>query len=399
MQPGFLRSAVVLGLLAWVGPFAIDMYLPALPAIAKDFDTSIAAAQATLTAYFIAFGVAQLVYGPVADWVGRKWPIYAGLAIFIAGSLACAFAPSIGWLVAGRFVQALGAATVMVVPRAVIRDLYTGSEATRMMALIMLVISVSPMLAPLAGSGLIALGGWRLIFQILAAAAILSILLTAFQLPETLPPERRVPVRPRVLLAGMRQLLADPKFVGLTLIGGFGMASFFVFLSSASFVYTGQYGLSSVGFSLAFAVNAIGFFGASQLAPNLGERFGMARMVLIATAGFAATALALLALTLAGFNSLYLLIAMLFVANSFFGLVMAPVMVMALDDHGDKAGLASSLGGTLQMLSGGVMILVTGPFFDGTSRPMVASIAFCATAAFALAVLTLRAAPQTNAPA
>jgi len=396
MQPGFLRSAIVLGLLAWVGPFAIDMYLPALPAIAEDFDTSISAAQATLTAYFIAFGIAQLVYGPVADWVGRKWPIYAGLAIFILGSLACAFAPTVGWLVAARFVQALGAATVMVVPRAIIRDLYTGSQATRMMALIMLVISVSPMLAPLAGSGLIALGGWRLIFEVLAAAAILSILLTAFQLPETLPPERRVSVRPRILLAGMRQLLGDPRFVGLTLIGGFGMASFFVFLSSASFVYTGQYGMTSVEFSLAFAINAIGFFGASQLAPNLGDRFGMARMVLIATSGFAITALFLLAVTLAGFDALFVLIGLLFVANSCFGLVMAPVMVMALDDHGDKAGLASSLGGTLQMLAGGIMILVTGPFFDGTSLPMVASIAFCATAAFALAVVTLRTVPRTG---
>ncbi|GAB4348439.1 MAG: multidrug effflux MFS transporter [Oricola sp.] len=399
MQPGFVRSAIVLGLLAWVGPFAIDMYLPALPSIADGFGTSTAAVQATLTAYFIAFGIAQLVYGPLADAIGRKRPIYIGLAIFIAGSLASAWAPSIGLLVAGRFVQALGAATVMVVPRAIIRDLYTGAEATRMMALIMLVISVSPMLAPLAGSGLIALGGWRLIFEVLAAAAVLSMLLTAFRLPETLAEERRVPVRPRVLFAGIRQLLGDPRFVGLTLIGGFGMASFFVFLSSASFVYTGQYGLTPVGFSLAFAVNAIGFFGASQVAPNLGGRFGMARMVLVATTGFAAAALCLFALTAAGFESLCLLVAMLFVANSFFGLVMAPVMVMALDDHGDKAGLASSLGGTLQMLAGGLMIVVTGPFFDGTSLPMVAAIAFCATAALALAVVTLRPASPGNAPA
>ncbi|QKV17406.1 multidrug effflux MFS transporter [Oricola thermophila] len=394
MQPGFLRSAIVLGLLAWVGPFAIDMYLPALPAIAEDFGTSVTATQATLTAYFIAFGIAQLVYGPMADWVGRKRPIYVGLGIFMAGSLACALAPSIGWLVAGRSVQALGAATVMVVPRAIVRDLYTGTQATRMMALIMLVISVSPMLAPLSGAGLIALGDWRLIFQLLAVAALLSILLTAFGLPETLPPERRVPVRPRALLSGIRNLLGDPRFVGLTLIGGFGMASFFVFLSSASFVYTGQYGLSPVGFSLAFAVNAIGFFGASQVAPNLGDRFGMARMVLVATTGFAVSALILLGLTLAGFDALFLLIAMLFVTNSFFGLVMAPVMVMALDDHGDKAGLASSLGGTLQMLAGGLMIVATGPFFDGTSLPMVASIAFCATTALVLAVATLRSAPR-----
>ena len=396
MQPGFLRSAITLGLLALVGPFAIDMYLPALPTIADDLQTTIAATQATLTAYFIAFGVAQLVYGPLADWIGRKQPIYIGLGIFIVGSLASAWAPSIGWLVVGRFIQAAGAATVMVVPRAVIRDLYTGSQATRMMALIMLVISISPMLAPLAGSGLIWLSGWRLVFEVVAGLAVLSIVLTATQLPETLPPEHRVPVRPRVLMAGARVLLTDPKFIGLTLIGGFGMASFFVFLSTASFVYTGQYGLSDVGFSLAFAVNAIGFFGASQIAPNLGDRYGMPRMVLIATAGFAVTATILLLLTLAGFTSLFVLIAMLFVGNAFFGLVMAPVMVMALDDHGDRAGLASSLGGTIQMVSGGVMIIATGPFFDGTSLPMVASIAFCAVAAFLLALVTLRAAPQAG---
>jgi len=399
MQPGFLRSAVTLGLLALVGPFAIDMYLPALPMIADDLQTTIAATQTTLTAYFIAFGVAQLVYGPLADWIGRKQPIYIGLAIFIVGSLASAWAPSIGWLAAGRFVQAMGAATVMVVPRAIVRDLYTGSQATRMMALIMLVISISPMLAPLAGSGLIALGDWRLIFEVLAGLAVLSILLTATQLPETLPADKRVPVRPRILLAGARVLMTDPKFIGLTLIGGFGMASFFVFLSTASFVYTGQYGLSSVEFSLAFAVNAVGFFGASQIAPTLGDRYGMARMVLIATGGFFVTTVALLALTLAGFNTLFVLIGMLFIGNACFGLVMAPVMVMALDDHGEKAGLASSLGGTLQMVSGGVMIVATAPFFDGTTLPMVASIAFCATIAFALAVVTLRAAPQAGAAA
>lgn len=399
MQPGILRTAITLGLLSLVGPFAIDMYLPALPTIAEDLDTTIAATQTTLTAYFIAFGVAQLVYGPMADWLGRKRPILIGLSIFIAGSLASAWAPSIAWLAVGRFVQAMGAATVMVVPRAIVRDLYTGRQATRMMALIMLVISVSPMLAPLAGSGLIALGDWRLVFEVLAGVAVLSILLTATQLPETLPVEGRKPVRPRILLASARELMTDPKFIGLTLIGGFGMASFFVFLSTASFVYTGQYGLSPVGFSLAFAVNAIGFFCASQIAPNLGDRYGMARMVLIATGGFAITALVLLAATMAGFDSLAVLMSLLFVGYAFFGLVMAPVMVMALDEHGDKAGLASSLGGTLQMVAGGVMIVITGPFFNGTSLPMVASIAFCASAAFILAMVTLRSAHKTDAPA
>ena len=143
MTVSLLRSALILGLLSCVGPFAIDMYLPAMPAIGTNLGASVAAVQTTITAYFLAFGLAQLVYGPWADQVGRKLPLYVGLVIFIAGSLACALAPSIEMLIAGRALQGLGGAVVMVIPRAIIRDLHTGPAATRLMALIMLVISAS----------------------------------------------------------------------------------------------------------------------------------------------------------------------------------------------------------------------------------------------------------------
>jgi DHA1 family bicyclomycin/chloramphenicol resistance-like MFS transporter len=256
--------------------------------------------------------------------------------------------------------------------------------------MIMLVISVSPMLAPLAGSGVMVVASWRAIFGVLAAAAVLSLLLTAFLLPETLPPERRAAIRPAALMAGFRRLLADPGFMGLTFVGGFGMASFFVFLASATFVYTGQFGLSPTGFSLAFALNAIGFFGASQIAASFGERFGMARVIRNAVAGFAAVTLVLLVLTLAGLGSLPVIIAMLFLGNACLGLVIPTTMVMALDPHPDIAGLASSLGGTLQMLAGGAMITLAGPFFDCTATPMVAAIATCGVLALATAVATLR---------
>ncbi|MEO1960388.1 MAG: MFS transporter, partial [Paracoccus sp. (in: a-proteobacteria)] len=158
-----------------------------------------------------------------------------------------------------RALQGLGSATLMVVPRAVIRDLATGPAAARMMAAIMIVISVSPMLAPLTGSLVMAWGGWREIFAVLAAAAAFSLCLTLFVLPETLPVEHRRPVQLRPILSGAGRLLSDRRFMGLTMIGGFGLASFFVFLSAASFVYTRQYGLSPTGFSLAFAINAVGF--------------------------------------------------------------------------------------------------------------------------------------------
>jgi MFS transporter, DHA1 family, multidrug resistance protein len=389
VKTSFVRSAIILGLLSCVGPFAIDMYLPALPAVATDLEASISSVQVTLTAFFIAFGVSQLVYGPAADWYGRKPPLYAGLVIFIIGSLACAFAASIGWLTAARFVQGMGAAAVMVIPRAIIRDMHTGTEATRLMALVMLVISVSPMLAPLAGSGLIKVWDWRAIFVLLMAAGAASLLLTAFLQPETLKAEERVPIEPRTLLAGLKTLLSDPYFMGLTFIGGFGMASFFVFIASASFVYTKQYGLTPTGFSIAFAINAIGFFGASQMAAGLGERFGMARVVAGATAGFSVFTILLFVLTLAGFGTLPVVVGLLLCANACLGLVIPPVMVMALDPHGDIAGLASSLGGTLQMLAGSLMIALASPFFDGTALPMVTAIMLCAICAFTLARLVL----------
>ena len=389
MKPSFARSAIILGLLSCVGPFAIDMYLPALPAVAADLDASIASVQVTLTAFFIAFGVSQLVYGPAADWYGRKPPLYVGLVIFIIGSRACAFAPSIGWLTAARLLQGVGAAAVMVIPRAIIRDMHTGTQATRLMALVMLVISVSPMLAPLAGSGLIAVWDWRSIFLALMGAGAASLLLTAFMQPETLKAQDRVPIEPRTLLAGSKTLLSDPYFMGLTFIGGFGMASFFVFIASASFVYTSEFGLTPTGFSIAFAVNAIGFFGASQMAAGLGERFGMARIVTAATAGFLFFTALLFALVLAGFGSLYVVVGLLLLANACQGLVIPPVMVMALDPHGDIAGLASSLGGTLQMLAGSLMIALASPFFDGTALPMVTAIMLCAACAFVLARLVL----------
>ena len=232
----------------------------------------------------------------------------------------------------------------------------------------------------------------------LAAAAVLSLALTLFALPETLAPAQRAPARPAALARGAARLLRDRDFMGLTFVGGFGMASFFVFIASASFVYVEAFGLTPTGFSIAFAINAVGFFAASQAAAGLGARYGMGRVVAVATAGFAATTVALLLVTLAGYGALPVIVAMLFVANAFLGLVIPSTMVMALDPHPDIAGLASSLGGTLQMLAGGLMISLAAPYFDGTALPMVAAIAVCGAIALTAATLTLRGGPLGSRP-
>ena len=389
MSP-FARSAVVLGLLAAVGPFAIDMYLPALPAIRDDLGTTTGATQMTLMAFFIAFGLCQLVYGPVADMAGRKLPLYAGLGLFLLGSVGCALAPNVEWLIGWRIVQGIGAASVMVVPRAIVRDLYTGIEATRMMGLVMLVLSVSPILAPFIGSQIIIPFGWRAVFVAVSVIAALAILLLFWFLPETHPPAARIRVSVSALGRGMAGLLRHRQFMGLTFVGGFGMASFFAFLANSPFVYMTHYGLSEEQYGIAFGVNAISFIGASQLASRLGARFGMTRMVMTAIAFYAASAVAMFVVFAAGVDSLTVLIVMMFLTNAWLGLVIPTSMVLALEEHGPVAGIASALGGTLQMLLGGIVMAIASLFGQASALPMVSAIAVCAVLAFVLSQLTLR---------
>jgi DHA1 family bicyclomycin/chloramphenicol resistance-like MFS transporter len=390
MSSSYAKNAIVLGLLAAVGPFAIDMYLPALPMIAADLHASTAATQMTLTVFFMALGICQIVYGPVSDMVGRKPPLYFGLALFTIGSIGCGLAASIEWLIFFRFVQGIGASSVMVIPRAIIRDLHTGIEATRLMSLVMLVFSVSPILAPLTGSALIVPFGWRAVFVAVTVVAVLGVLLVAVFLPETRAREDRIRLSVANLLGGFGQLLRDGRFLGLTFIGGLGMSSFFAFLASSSFIYIDHFGLTPTEYSVTFAVNAVGFIGSSQFAAKLGTRFGMAGVVRAAVSLYALFASILFAVTALGVDSLAVLIALLFAAFACLGLVVPSTMVLSLEEHGPIAGMASALGGTLQMVTGGIMIVIVSLFFDGTAFPMVTTIALCALGALALSLATLR---------
>ncbi len=390
MSYSFARNALVLGLLSAVGPFAIDMYLPALPAISSDLQVSVSATQMTLMSFFVAFGLSQIFYGPAADVLGRKVPLYFGLVVFIIGSIGCHYSADINELIACRAVQGLGGAAVMVIPRAIIRDLHTGVEATRLMSLVMLVFSISPCLAPLTGSFLTTYFSWRAVFLVLTGAAVLSLGLVAFALKETLAREDRVAGNFGTVISSYWYLLRNARFWGVTFVGGFGMSSFFVFLASSSFIYMDHFGLSGTQYSFAFAINALAFIGASQFSAALAQRFGVPSVISAAAAVFAAAATALFIVTLAGMDNLAVLISLLFVANAGLGLVIPASMVLALEDHGPIAGMASALGGTLQMVAGALTIAAASPFFNGTALPMVATIFLCALATLALARITLR---------
>ncbi|MGX5802371.1 multidrug effflux MFS transporter [Bradyrhizobium sp. Arg314] len=400
MSPKFFRIAVVLGLLSAIGPFAIDMYLPALPSIGQDLHAGTAAVQMSLLIFFLSMGFGQIVVGPISDMVGRKVPLYAGLALFMVGGVGSAMAPTIEWLIAFRFLQGLGASAGMAIPRAIVRDLHTGNEAAKLMSLLMLVFSVSPILAPLTGSQIIESFGWRAVFWTVTGAAALATILLATSLKETRSAEERANSSFGTALAGYRYLMGDRNFLGLVAIAGFGIASFFVYLSSSSFILIDHYGLSPSVYSVFFSINAVAFIGMSQLTGLLADRFGLKRVVWVAVTGYATVMVALFAIMASGVDRLDVMAALLFVGYGFLGLVIPSTSVLAMEEHGEIAGTASALMGTLHFAIGALAMGVAGIFFDGTPLPMVAGITLCAVISFTLAKLTLgRAREAVEAPA
>ncbi|MGN6102476.1 MAG: multidrug effflux MFS transporter, partial [Devosia sp.] len=253
MDSKIFRAGLILGFLSVIGPFAIDMYLPTLPAIAKTLSADTASVQASIMAFMLATAAFSLIYGPVSDMIGRKPPLYAGIALYIVGALGCALAQSIEWLVAFRFLQGVGACASFSLPRAIVRDNYTGAAAAQLFSLLMLVFSISPILAPSVGSLVIQFGDWRGIFWVMTGAGVLTMLLAVFALKETRPKDQRVESSIGSALRGYWQLLRDGRFLGLSLIGGFGISSFMAFIGSSSFVYQEHYGLSPSLYSIAFS--------------------------------------------------------------------------------------------------------------------------------------------------
>jgi DHA1 family bicyclomycin/chloramphenicol resistance-like MFS transporter len=390
MQTNYLRYAIVLGLVSAIGPFAIDMYLPALPTIGADLGASDMAVQMSLVVVFLSFAIGPLLVGPLADIYGRKPVLYGGLIVFALASIGAAFAPNVEWLIFFRLLQGLGSSTGMVVPRAIVRDLHTGPEAAKLMSLLMLVFSVSPILAPLAGSFIIDGFGWRAVFWAVTIAAVLGYFLMMAGLEETRPAEQRGGSSFAAAWQGYKQLSVDTSFIGLSLIGGFGIASFFVYLSNSSFVIIDHYGMSPSVYSLFFSVNAVSFFAVSQLSGWATKTFGLRRVVRVAVVGFAAVMIAMYAVMATGIESLAFMAVMLFFGYGFLGLVIPTTSVLAMEEQGEIAGTASALMGTLHMITGVAAMTVVGLFANGEPMPMITGIAACAVIALALTLVTLR---------
>jgi DHA1 family bicyclomycin/chloramphenicol resistance-like MFS transporter len=394
-RPSPLRLSLILGALSAFGPLSIDMYLPGLPAIAREFGAE-TAAQLTLSIFFAGLALGQALYGPIADRVGRKLPLIVGCAFYAVASFACALAPSIEALNVQRFAQAIGGCAGMVLARSIVRDLFDARESARMYSFLMLVMGLAPITAPLIGGQLLLFFGWRAIFWLLGGFGLFCVAMVAFGLPETLPPERRSGAGLGQSLAVYGRLLADRHFVGYALTGGFLLSGMFAYISGSPFVLIDLYQISPQSYGLIFGGNALGLIGASQLnrwllARHRGEAILSASLIVSAVAGIL---LALAAAT--GVGGLAGLLVPLFFYIASVGLVSPNAAAAAMAPHGWSAGSASALMGTLQFVIGAAAGALVGVLHNGTALPMACIIAVCGLAAL-LTLQTTAAQPMPRA--
>ncbi|CAI1062513.1 multidrug effflux MFS transporter [Serratia quinivorans] len=383
-----LVYALVLGLLASLGPLCIDLYLPALPEMAGDLNTSTATAQLSLTAGLLGLGVGQLIFGPYSDKLGRMRPLLVSLTLLLAASLWCALAPNIDQLLIARLLQGLAGAGGAVISRAIARDLYSGHELTRFFALLMLVNGLAPIVAPVLGGAMLQFMDWRGIFGVLAAIAVLLFTLASLKLHESLPAERRSQGGIFAMLRSLGGLLTQRQFMGLCLTQGFVMAGLFAYIGASPFVLQQIYGLSPQMFSLCFAINGVGLIISAQIASRLSIHFGE-RKVLKGGLTLAAISSLLLLLAASLHAPLALLMVPLFFSVAVIGIVGPTASSLAMQSQGDKAGSASALIGVSMFALGACSVPLTG--LGGTSSvSMALTIVGCYAVAITLFKLLVR---------
>jgi DHA1 family bicyclomycin/chloramphenicol resistance-like MFS transporter len=339
--------AVVLGALTAFAPVSVDLYLPAFPSIAAHLGSSIGSVQLSLSTYMVGLALGQVLYGRLSDIHGRRPPMLAGISLYVAASLACAFAPSVEVLIGLRLLQGLGGCAGIVIARAVVRDLYAGAEAARFFSLLTLVFGVAPVVAPLLGGQILAFAGWRAIFVTLAAYG-LACLASVLWLPETLPPQRRRASGLADALASYREVLGNRSFLAYAAAGSLATAALMAYLASSPAVVIEQLDVSPQAFGLVFGANALGIMAVSQLAGRAVGRLGTERVLRYGVGVQALAAVVLLAVAASGEGSRASLLPLMFVVVASIGAILPTSAALAMTPFPHAAGAASAAFGTLQ---------------------------------------------------
>ncbi len=372
-QPS-LGEILLLGSLTAFGAVTIDLYLPTLPAIARDYGTSAAAVQLTLSTFFVGMALGQLFFGPLSDRIGRRPTILIGCAVYVAASLFCALAPTIEALVVGRFFQALGCCAAMVTCRAIVRDRYDHRDSARIFSLLMLVLAIAPLLAPTVGGWIAAAAGWHAVFYAFVAVGVAISAAVGLRLDESRSAATAQAARGQDVLSAYARLLAHKRLIGYLLVGAANGATLFSYIAASPDLVVNSWGFSESQFGLVFAAIAVGVVGSSQVNRLLLKHRSPDAILAWATLGAAAAGVALWLVAL--FDApVPVVLAAVFVALSSNGLIAANASAGALNVDPLRAGAISGLMGGINFGMGAAASALAAAMYDGTARPLAANVA------------------------
>jgi DHA1 family bicyclomycin/chloramphenicol resistance-like MFS transporter len=377
----YYRLAVILGALTAMGPLAIDMYLPALPTIARELHTSESAMQVSLAVYFIGIACGQAFYGPLSDRWGRKPALYFGLVLFSASSVGLALVHDVTALIALRFLQALGGCAPLVVPPAVVRDYFDQRGSVRMLSVLMLVMGLAPILAPLIGGQLLLKFGWRSVFWVLAIYGTFWLAIVTFFLAESLPVARRRRQRVVDVLGTYVGLLRDRRYIGYAITRALIFAGLMAYISGSPFVFIELFHVPPERYGLYFAVNALGIITASQINRWLASRYEARDVVGAILPVSVVAGVVMLVDAASGFGGFAGILVPLFFYIASHGFIMPNTTALAMASHGAVAGSASAMLGTVQFVLGASAGTLVGVLGNSTAVPLAAVIAGCAALA------------------
>lgn len=372
---------LMLGLLSAIGPFSIDMYLPGFKAIALDLQTNIEHIQLSLTSFFIGIAGGQMIYGPLLDRFGRKSPLLIGLLIYIGASIGCVFIQSADGLIVLRFIQALGSCAGMVASRAMVRDYFPPTETAKIFSMLMLVIGISPILAPTIGGYIIEIWGWHYIFVFLTVLTVLISLGVIFILPKS-KPNTNISLLPAPIMKGFWKVLKNPQFLIYAIAGGTASSGLYAYLSGSPFVMMEIYGLNEKQYGWVFALLAAGLITTSQLNTLMLKRFSSESISKYALMAQAIAGSLMLILALNNSLTLYGIIILIFCFLACQGFVFPNTSALALNPFSKSAGSASALLGTIQLSIGAIASVLVSIAHNRTNIPMVSIMAACAIVSY-----------------
>jgi MFS transporter, DHA1 family, multidrug resistance protein len=368
---------LILGLLSAIGPFSIDMYLPGFPTIAASLHTTVDRVAYSLSSFFIGICAGQLLCGPLLDRFGRKTPLLIGLVLYILASIGCSLSNSVEALIVFRFLQALGGCVGMVAPNAIVRDVFPVEQSAKVFSMLILILGVSPILAPTAGSYIVATFGWQPVFVVLAIVTTLILLAVIKWLPESKGADPMFSLRPRSIIQGFMNVLKEPQFTTYAFSGAIASAGLFAYLAGSPYVFMEMYGVSEQQYGWIFALIAAGLIGSSQLNNLVLRTYNSGQILRFVLFSQSFIGLVLVAGVATGVLGLYSTIGLMFLFLSCQGFTFPNSAALAMAPFTKGAGSASALMGAFQMALGAIASALVGVLFNGTAAPMAGIMASC----------------------